>query len=82
MAIKASIIAFASAAMAATLGERPMEFRCGAPEPSSDLVAAHQAFAQAEAISHPLEAKANINVDTYIHVVVASQSEDISVSRK
>jgi hypothetical protein len=81
MAIKATILAMASAAMAFSLGDRDFqEFRCGAPQPAEAVVSAHQAFAQAEAISHPLDARAAANIDTYVHIVVNDQSEDISVS--
>lgn len=51
--------------MAAVIGEKPIQFRCGSENPPADILA------QAAAMSYgpkPLAAQA-INVNTYFHVV-------------
>ena len=52
-------------AMAAVIGEKPIQFRCGSENPPADILA------QAAAMSHaptPLAAQ-SINIPTYFHVV-------------
>ena len=52
-------------AMAAVIGEKPIEFRCGSENPPAEILA------QAAAMSHaptPLAAQ-SINIQTYFHVV-------------
>ena len=51
--------------MAAVIGEKPIEFRCGSENPPADIVAQ----AQAMAIRPQPMAGQTINVQTYFHVV-------------
>ncbi|KAK5988634.1 Extracellular metalloprotease [Cladobotryum mycophilum] len=65
--------AMATVAMAATLGDRPLKFVCGAPEPTKEHIAISKAFAAKEAISK-FDASATINVNVYFHIVATSTS--------
>ena len=51
--------------MAAVIGEKPIEFRCGSENPPAEIVAQ----AQAMAIRPQPMAAQTINVNTYFHVV-------------
>lgn len=61
-----TLLGLLATTMAAVIGEKPIEFRCGSENPPADILA------QAAAMSHgpkPLAAQATINVNTYFHVV-------------
>ena len=63
-----TLLGLLATTMAAVIGEKPIEFRCGSENPPADILA------QAAAMSHgpkPLAAQA-INVNTYFHVVTTS----------
>lgn len=74
--VKSFLLALAASSVSA-LSIREVEFRCGAPAPGAESVAASNLFAIQEAeasVNATLAKRATINVDTYVHVVASSTS--------
>ncbi|OAQ61106.1 metalloprotease 1 [Pochonia chlamydosporia 170] len=68
----------AATAMGATLGDRPMPFGCGTGRPSQEFVDASKEMQTSEAgLTFRGEvARAEIIVDTYVHVVAKDETEN------
>ena len=63
-----TLLGLLATTMAAVIGEKPIEFRCGSENPPAEIVAQAQAMAVRP---QPLAAQA-INVKTYFHVVTTA----------
>lgn len=65
-----TLLGLLATTMAAVIGEKPIEFRCGSENPPAEILVQAQAMA---ARPQPMAAAAaTINVNTYFHVVTTA----------